>query len=205
VAKVTKVVSGFTAAVWVRPYWTGSELFVPFGTGTEITSGWLIVGLSGGNWQFNRYKPDVVLTITDVTFPRYQWALLVVTFVAGEIGGPKLYTNGVLSANSFNNNLEPPVEATALNIGTYTNVPGGVSYPPNADIGPCLFWGSVLSADDIALLYRDTWGMVTRPSPLALRMAAASPVADSGSSGLRRKIPFATRWPRGMFQSTGGF
>jgi hypothetical protein len=189
VAKVNSVTSGFTAACWVRQYWTGSQTVAPFGTALEVTSGWLFVSRvdSGASWMWLRYQSETVLiSKTTTPVPTNQWTLLAVTFVSGS--APILYTNGVPSALSENTNNQSPVAGDRLNIGTYTNPYNGpTSYPPNADIGPCLFWGSVLTADDVKRLYDDTWGMVTQETPLALRVAASAQGAST-SGHTRRTL-----------------
>ena len=45
-----------------------------------------------------------------------------------------------------------------------------------------MVWGTRLSADDIALLYRDTWGMVTRNSLLPAPRTPERPVVANNTA-----------------------
>jgi hypothetical protein len=209
VTKVTSLTDNFTVAMWTRPFDLSSGYQIALNTSsTGYPRGWNIqpTNLGDGSlfpvnaWGVQFIETNGVESPRVANLPQLalaQWHLLCFSCSFPTVS---LYTNGqgtpiayAPSSGGF---------ASGQNL-TFGGLDGGPTYPARSDIGPVLIWGSVLSADDIALLYRDTWGMVTRGTPLALRVAASAPAAQAGG-GIRRRIPFAGRFRPGMFRSLGG-
>lgn len=178
-SKVTSLTTTITAAMWVRPYDLSTNHCVPLSLGIGGTSGWSLLTscrAGTGNWIDNAWGMSITSTsggdnlrVSNIVLPLSQWSLVAFTF------GPtspqvKLYTNGVQSGISFTTTDGNMSSGSYLRLGTYIS---GPNYPPRCDIGPTMIWGSVLTADEVALLYRDTWGMVSQERMSLPMMVAA--------------------------------
>jgi len=173
--KVTSLVDTFTVAAWVRP-WSVNVLQIPIST-FDLTNGWLLYSSN------DAATPGTMVVYTvnggqvsNWVFPYTQavgeWVLLCFSFLFSDAQRMRGYANGrelSLSSSEYTDGVG--ASSTGLQVGGAAGYSS--TFKQQWDIGPCIVWGSVLSAADVALLYRDTFGMVTRPSPLALRMGSA--------------------------------
>ena len=177
--KVTALTNNFSAAQWVRPW--NSVVTVGMRTTVDDVNGWLIIPtysgepFTDGAMIVNLYRNGLPYSMgTDTVVPVGEWSLLAFSWSTSGSPRIKCYVNGRQTGLTYDVShfiaSEGGITASSqLNIGSQ-----GIS-PPYCDIGPAFVWGSVLSADDIALLYRDTWGMVTRsPAPVSLRRRLAT-------------------------------
>lgn len=197
--KVTEVTDNFTVAAWVRP-WSYAASVSLYTTVGNVSNGWCLIptitagGFLSGAWVVNTFdsttprswQSNSILTLG-------QWSLVAFSWQTSAGTPPiRMYTNGFLDSLY----LQPPNSIiTASNqflIGAISTVP---SY---CDHGPAFVWGSVLSADDIALLYRDTWGMVTRAgiSTASRVSASATTTTTTTTTTLAARRP--TLGGRGM-------
>ena len=182
---VTGLTDNFSAAQWVRPW--NSVLTFGMGTTVNDVNGWLIIPtftgepFTDGAMIVNLYRGASIYSMgTDARVPVGEWSLL--AFSWSTPGSPRIkcYVNGrqtglTYDVSHFLASSGGMTASSQLNIGALgTN-------PSYCDIGPSFVWNSVLSADDIALLYRDTWGMVTRGSNL-LRTASTGATTTTTSS-----------------------
>ena len=162
--KVSGVTDNFSVAIWVRPWAIGGDCW-PLSTGNNDAGGFSLLSSTGvgGRWAIVTNRPSIDGTVVNAIPVVRQWSLLCVTYTTSRNPRLSFFTNGAAGAiYQQDNSLPEIVPGSRLTIGRYDDGAGGTQVG-NCDIGPCLFWNSVLSPDDVALLYRDTWGMVTRP------------------------------------------
>ena len=164
--------TNYTISLWFRPFHTSATPYRFLG-----------IESNGGGWRANNINGLGVTTRADDSDAGYyqtsyaptvgEW--LLVTIVFGTSGPVAMYANADQLSPIQNDNSGPPASDSLL-VGSVA------SWAPNADIGPCMVWGTRLSADDIALLYRDTWGMVTRNSLLPAPRTPERPVVANNTA-----------------------
>ena len=183
--KVSAIVDDFTVAMWVRPYDLTTNYPIPISTGIGAISGWLVLtSCLTGEWPANAWGVSMSsggiewLRVGSRTLNLGEWNLVAFTFLYSRSPRLQLWLDGTLETLSYATADWGPSAGSRFTIGTFDN---GTKYPARSDIGPSFVWNSVLSADDIALLYRDTWGMVTRGSNL-LRTASTGATTTTTSS-----------------------
>ena len=182
--KVTALTGGLTVAMWVRP-WSVSADSIALSTTVSNNGGWAFcpsLTASGtpqsiGLISWNGFSTSYVSS--NAVLPIRQWSLIAFNLSAASV---QFFVNG--AARGGGGIDQDPTSGSNLTLGSYG------STRPNADIGPTFIWGSMLSADDVALLYKNTWGMVTLttsprltgiPAPVVTNNSASG---SSGSSGM---------------------
>lgn len=189
------LVDNFTVAIWVRP-WQLTTYQVPIGTSVDGIGGWNLYCSTDAStsykWQVYFYDGTTAANIVvDDVATLGAWNLLVFTRQSSASPQHRFYRNGDLKS----------VVGTPGAIGLTSNAYGALwlgghdgwagLFQNQCDIAAAFVWGSVLSAEEVALLYRDTWGMVTRPRRRLM------PEAQSSSTN---KL-LARRFNKGMFST----
>lgn len=192
--KLASLTGPLTVAAWVRPFQTAtrSTCLLSLGLAQNPGGGWNLsipstfVSGGGTSWKVINSTGGATTWQGTRSADRHQWNLVVATQVAGA-ALPTLYLNGAddpLADSGWTQiALTAPPAVATLKTGV-VSVDGGSSYDYwDSYVGPAFIWGSVLSAADVALLYRDTFGMVQTQPPIALRtMGMPAPVVTSNSA-----------------------
>ena len=172
-SKVYNLTDNYTVAVWVRPWDVTSGYHVPVYTSYNDTNGWIFLTtfLTGSwtsyAWGANSYGNSGINTyVSSSVLDLGKWSLCVMVHsysaaVNGETG-VVMFTNGVHSPRSYSPLVQVNLTGGNLKVGSYTPA-SSTNYAPACDLGPVMVWNTVLTNQDIALLYRDTWGMVSVP------------------------------------------
>lgn len=167
--KVRNLTSGFTVALWWRPHDVASVVRLagtsPGNAGFPV--GWHLRHTANPSLEI--YYADGVYAIPTTMIRAREWCHIALTFGVNAVTA--VYVNGALVSPTANN-------TDSILAGSVFWIGGDSGVAALADFGPVCVWGSVLSADDVALLYRDTWGMVTRP-----RLRLIGGAGGGGGSG----------------------
>jgi hypothetical protein len=189
VAKVTELVNNFSVSMWMRPYDLTTDITVPIYTGLGTARGWKLLGTCRtGPWPTNAIGFVSViddyesLRVTNGVMAVGQWNLVSFAFSSSYVNKIRIFLNGIRLGIVWDQYSDIPTPGDRLTIGTYDFA--GTTYQPRSDIGPVMIWGSVLTDEDMALLYRDTWGMVSPQRQLRVFNASSS----SGSRGRRAML-----------------
>ena len=179
--RITSLVDGFTFACWIRPWAVGNWQIPVACDNAARSAGWLFVSQSGTGAPWSQGAPyidsfgpsGVNSYVADHVLALGVWTLVVCVF---SMSGYNYYgdrgvcfnINGVPVARSYTSLRESQNSgAEYFRVGTYYVNP--TTYSPNCDMGPIMIWNSMLTYEQIALLYRDTWGMVQPEISPALR------------------------------------
>ena len=169
------ITGDLTVAVWWRPHVRFNSQGIPFTYGDASNGGWAVhaptsesrLGSSGTAWSFSWFngstEKQTIGQDQSANLKLGDWCLLVATKVGGSTQ-PTLYFNGAADAAQATDSAGSTTAATSgqLQQGIWYNASADLTYSCEGDFGPAFVWGSVLSAADVALLYRDTWGLVSR-------------------------------------------
>lgn len=200
-SKVTGLTSNFSAAMWFRPYGPNTNYSAGMrATSDEFSSGWMTFTNFGALGGYTNYAWSMRANngggyygtqqlVTNTALDANKWALMSFSWTNNAV---TMYTNGVATTVTM-------MDADYGTIGSITNPVSGNTFaigsfqstPQRGDSGPVMVWGSALSASDHALLYRDTWGMVSRST--VPNRAIASGIASSSVATSRPRLSIGTK------------